>query len=67
MAGRPRQLSRGELTGRIRAARGISCGHAPTARALRTGETELVDGIHRWAVAVERGIGAVPVEMSIEA
>jgi hypothetical protein len=60
------QLSRAELTSRIRAAGGISCDHALIARTLRTGDIELVDGLHRWTVAAELSIGLVPVEMSVE-
>ena len=33
------------------------------ARTLLSGEIELVDGLHRWVVATELGVGVVPVEM----
>ena len=33
---------------------------------LQAGGIELVDGIHRWAVAAEIGIDIVPVEMTVE-
>jgi hypothetical protein len=59
------RLGHEELTDLIRAAGGIGCEHALTARALLTGGVELVDGIHRWAVADELGIDVVPVEMEI--
>jgi hypothetical protein len=31
-----------------------------------SGGLELVNGLHRWAVALELGIGVVPVKMVIE-
>jgi len=46
--------------------RRITCGHALDAIAPLSGEIALVNGLHRWAVADELGIGLVPVEMSTE-
>jgi hypothetical protein len=55
-----------ELAALIRSAQGVTCGHALKARILLDGSTELVNGLHRWAVADELGINVVPVEMRIE-
>ena len=60
------QLSHAEMTSRIRAAGGITCGYALGGRNLLAGGVELVDGLHRWTVAGELGIGLVPVKMSAE-
>jgi hypothetical protein len=54
------------MTSRIRAAGGITCGYALAGRNLLAGGVELVDGLHRWTVADELGIGLVPVKMSAE-
>jgi hypothetical protein len=54
------------MTGRIRAAGGITCDYALDARTLLSGGVELADSRHRWAVADELGIGVVPVEMRTE-
>lgn len=59
-------LNHDELVSLIRAAGGVNCDHALIARTLLAGGIELVDGIHRWAVAVEIGIDVVPVEMTVE-
>lgn len=60
------RLSHAEMTGLIRAAGGITCDHALDARRLLSGEIELVNGLHRWAVADELGVDVVPVKMSVE-
>lgn len=59
-------LSREDLTGRIRTAGGISCEHALQAMMRLSGEIELSNGVHRWAVAADLGIRAVPVRMTAE-
>jgi hypothetical protein len=58
------EFSREVLTSRIQAAGGITCAYALTGRRLLTESVELVDGLHRWIVATDLGIGLVPVEMS---
>jgi hypothetical protein len=40
--------------------------YALEATTLLSGELELVDGLHRWAVDLKLGIGVVPVKMVIE-
>jgi hypothetical protein len=60
------ELSHEELTGQIQAAGGIACGYALEAMTLLSGEIELVNGLHRWVVAQELGVGMVPVKMVIE-
>jgi hypothetical protein len=60
------ELTHEDLTGRIRAAGGIGCGYALQATKLLSGETELVNGLHRWVVTTELGISMVPVKMVIE-
>ncbi|HUZ35988.1 MAG TPA: hypothetical protein VMV17_06645 [Streptosporangiaceae bacterium] len=57
------ELSQAELTNRIRAAGGIRCEHALHAMTRLSGEIELSNGVHRWAVAAELGILAAPVHM----
>lgn len=57
------ELSRQELTRRIRAAGRIGCGHALQAMTRLSGEVELTSGVHRWAVVTELGIPAIPVQM----
>jgi hypothetical protein len=60
------ELSHEELTSMIRGAGGISCGHALKAMTRLSGEIELTNGLHRWAVSAELGIRLVPVEMITE-
>ncbi len=57
------RLGHAELASLICAAEGITYEHALTARKLPSGRVELVDGLHRWAVATELGFDLVPVEM----
>jgi hypothetical protein len=60
------RLGHAEMTSRIRTAGGITCDYALNARRLLAGGVELVNGLHRWAVATERGIDVIPVEMLVE-
>lgn len=60
------ELTHQDLTARVQAAGRIACSHALKARALLSGEIELVNGLHRWVVASELGISVVPVKMTIE-
>ena len=60
------ELAYEELADRIRAAGGIACGYALEAMTLLSGEIELANGLHRWAVAGELGIDVVPVGMRTE-
>ena len=60
------ELTHEELVARIRGADGIACGYAIEARALLSSEIELVNGLHRWAVADELGVDVVPVTMATE-
>lgn len=60
------ELSQEELTIRIRAAGGIGCEYALNAMTRLSGEIELSNGVHRWAVAAELGIRAAPVHMVYE-
>jgi hypothetical protein len=60
------RIGHAEMTSGIRAAGGITCDHALTGRKLLAGGVELVDGLHRWAVADELGIDLAPVAMSVE-
>lgn len=45
--------------------RGIACRYAIEATTLLSGEIELANGLHRWVVARELGIGLV-LHMRIE-
>lgn len=45
---------------------GITCAYALEATTLLSSGLELVNGLHRWAVALELGIGVAPVKMVIE-
>lgn len=47
----------------LAAGRRIGCDYALEARPLTDGRSELIDGVHRWAVAGELGITSVPVDM----
>ena len=61
------ELSREDLTARIRAAGGrIDYTYALSAMTFADGRISLDNGVHRWAVAVELGIKRVPVEMIYE-
>lgn len=60
------ELGHEELRARITLAGGIDCAHALNAYTLRTGAVHLGNGVHRWTVAVELGIPAVPVRMGYE-
>jgi hypothetical protein len=60
------ELSQEELTIRIRAAGGIRCEYALNAMTRLSGGIELKNGVHRWAVAAELEIRAVPVHMVYE-
>lgn len=60
------ELSREELTRRIRSAGHIDRAYALVARTYRSGKILLVKGCHRWAVASELGISSVPVRMEFE-
>lgn len=51
----------------MQAAEGVTCAYALEATTLLSGKLELVNRLHRWAVALELGIGFVPVKMVIEA
>ncbi len=42
---------------------GITCEHALDATTLSDGRVRLDDGVHRWVIARERGLAAVPVAM----
>jgi hypothetical protein len=58
------ELSHEELTARIIASGDrIDHEHALLATTLEDGTVSLDNGLHRWTVAVERGIKRVPVEM----
>jgi hypothetical protein len=57
------ELSHEELTVRILAVDGIDCEHALEALTHLSGEINLLNGLHRWAVASELGISEVPVKM----
>lgn len=57
------ELSREELRDRVIAAGGIRCEYALEAREELDGHIELVNGVHRWAVAAELGIGMLPVRI----
>lgn len=61
------ELSRAELTARIQVAGGIGCEHALEAMTRLSGDVDLVNGLHRWAVAMDLGISEVPVMMIYEA
>jgi hypothetical protein len=60
------ELTHEDLTARIQAAGGIACGYALEALTLLSGKVQLANGLHRWVVADELGIGMVPVEMRTE-
>lgn len=60
------ELSREDLTAAIHAAGGIRCGYALHAMTRLWGDVELTNGVHRWAIAAELGIEAVPVQMIFE-
>lgn len=56
-------LSHAELRQRVELAGGIGCEHALRAITLPSRATHLSNGVHRWAIATELGVPAVPVEM----
>jgi ParB-like chromosome segregation protein Spo0J len=58
-----RELSREELRDRVRTAGGIRCEYALEARKELDGHIELVNGVHRWAIATELGIDLLPVRI----
>ena len=58
-------LGHDDLDARVAAAGGITCEHALDATALPDGRVRLDDGVHRWVIAHERGLAAVPVAMRI--
>jgi hypothetical protein len=59
------ELSREELRNRVIAAgRIIRCEYALEARRELDGHIELVNGVHRWAIAAELGIDMLPVRLS---
>lgn len=58
-----RELAHEELRLRIQEAGGIGCAHALDAITLLSGAVHLSNGQHRWTVAVELGLPAVPVAM----
>jgi hypothetical protein len=60
------ELSREELFSLIRATGGIRCEPALQATTRLSGEIDLSNGVHCWAVAAELGIRAVPVQMIYE-
>jgi hypothetical protein len=55
------ELKHDDLDARIAAAGGITCEHALDATTLPDGRVRLDDGVHRWVIARERGLAAVPV------
>jgi hypothetical protein len=52
-----------DLDVRVAAVGGITCEHALDATTLPDGRVRLDDGVHRWVIAHERGLAAVPVAM----
>jgi len=54
------ELTHAELTGRVQAAGGITCAYALEATTLLSGEFELVNGLHRWAVARNSASASCP-------
>jgi hypothetical protein len=59
-----RELSHEELRGRIAAAGGVRCKYPLEATRHYGGEITLANGVHRWAVAAELGVGILPVRVN---
>jgi hypothetical protein len=60
------EMSREELTAAVAWNGGIADEYALEATTRRDGSVELVNGVHRWAVANELGYPVVPVVMTYE-